>query len=73
MYYNMRMKTIHRNVADLRNRLTMECEDLLKGIYGRLRTLMFSVKEVRGISERVKIVKVNFCIKQKRRAFLSQA
>ena len=62
MYYNMRMKTIHRNVADLRNRLTMECEDLLKGIYGRLRTLMFSVKEVRGISERVKIVKVNFCI-----------
>ena len=47
MYYNMRMKTIHRNMADLRNRLTMECEDLVKGIYGRMRTLMFSVKEVR--------------------------
>ena len=47
MYYNMRMKTKHRKMADLRNRLTMECEDLVKGIYGRMRTLMFSVKEVR--------------------------
>ena len=46
MYYNMRVKTLKRNMADMIQQLGRERRALTRGIRERLKTLSFAVKEV---------------------------
>ena len=47
MYYNMRVKTLRRNMSALLNRLADNKEQLMKGASDRYKALAFTIKEVR--------------------------
>ena len=49
MFYNMKIKTIRRNLADMQSRLSQDCGRLLRGPEDRIRTLVFAGKEVKKL------------------------
>ena len=54
MYYNMRVKTLHRNKADLLSRLEDEKQALQALPEERIKKLWFNIKEVSRLEPRVR-------------------
>ena len=46
MYYNMRVKTMKRNMADILRQLNKEKRSLTRGTKERLKALSYAIKEV---------------------------
>ncbi|CAH1791753.1 unnamed protein product [Owenia fusiformis] len=50
MYYNMRVKTMRRNMSKIVTSLNSACDELLKIPHERLKTLIYNMKEIERLS-----------------------
>ena len=55
MYYNMRVKTIHRNLTTLKNRLSSEKKTVLQLPENKIKALFYNIKSVSAVCTQVSV------------------